>query len=251
MGQQVCGFCAKHSTEDGEIFVEGGNMASRSSSRRYSVRAGINMSRINTSLDTLKAEFLSLYEEDIEGPGYEIMLNRGDILVANKKIGDDYLMKYRFCIPFSPEQFFTFLNDTENRVNWDKNIHSASIVTQDSQLKVVRTIYKKYTIISSREALLATKRYRVGEKVLEVTQSVKSSAYPEQEDPVRITMRVGGFIAEKIDPDFKGNITQVTGISQVDFKLTQVVSKMFRKISSTAIPRYTSSLLKGMRNYKT
>lgn len=250
MGQHVCGFCTKQSSENGEVLIGGGSIVSRNSSRRSSVRAGINISHVHTSLDTLKAEFLSLYEEDIEGPGYETMLDKGGILVTNKKIGDEYIMKYRFYIPFSPEQFFTFLNDTENRANWDKNVFSASIVAQESQLKIVRTIYKKYMVISSREALLATKRYRTKGKIFEVTQSVKSPAYPEQEDPVRITMRIGGFLAEGMVPDVNGNMTKVTGISQIDFKLAQTVSNLFRKISSTAIPGYTSSLLRGMKNYK-
>jgi len=247
MGQNICTSCLNRPAENGEIKLE---QSSSTPLISPNAAAGVNVvetqRKLNEALDTFK----ELLEEGIDGTDCEVIVDESFCKVSAKELEKGYVIKYKFFMQHSREEFFDFMAHTENRHTWDKNVKFSKRLAEFEGIGIIHTVYKGQMGASAREAVVATKKHEYGKGVIDFSTSVETEEVPENGDHVRVAVHTGGYYVEPIPTDEQGNITMVMGVSYVDLKIPKYLEKMAKKFSCKTMPTFAKNLVKALDKHK-
>lgn len=106
-----CYSCMKNQPETGEVSLN----ASLPNHEDKSEISGFKIHVIREKLEIAKQEFLTMYNEGLDGGACTVEIDKPDCKVSGKETDKGYVLKYQFKIPYTQAQFFELVGDSEKR----------------------------------------------------------------------------------------------------------------------------------------
>jgi len=227
---------------------------------RESSTAQSNSSFGSTSKDTeyllrlIESASLTFYnhlKQPLQEEGMEEMVNKEGFRIFASDLPEGYFIKASWKMPFTAEEFLDFIQNTELRRTWDKNIERMEVISEPlPEIVVSYTKFKKLLVMSPRDCVLASKILKIHNGVLMVNTSCEHSDYPECKDPIRAKIDVGGYYIEPIEEDEEGNKSKVVNITIGNFG-GSVPKAMVKKVTANSIPKHIKTIHAELKKHLT
>ncbi|CAG9326045.1 unnamed protein product [Blepharisma stoltei] len=211
---------------------------------------GFNLAHVNEKLEEAEKEYLEMIREGLDGGNCIVEIDKPDVKVSGKETEKGYVVKYQFCMPFTPDEFFNLVDFPAKKAKWDSSVKLSEEVMKTDNFSAVHTIYKGAFPISARDVLLVCRKFKDGKNWCDLSTSVESENYPVDKDVVRMQIFAGGYYLEPMEKDENGNITKVTSVSHINVGLPPAMSKAVRKFATSQIPKFGKNLIKAIEKEK-
>lgn len=176
------------------------------------------------------------------------LINKGDWKqIANKKEcrifvkkGESGLtcVKGETYFPFDAEKIIEYIKRADIRAEYDKHTETAHIITEyEHRTFLAYAKIKRILVVASRDITFATQLITSEEEqtMYTPTYSVDLPDYPEQNDPIRASLPIGGWVIKKTDDggshivyanelDLKGNLPAFMIEKTADIQISVVTA---------------------------
>jgi START domain len=209
----------------------------------------IEKPKINIDSDPnllIKFEFLEIYNKPIQ-ENCEKIIDKEGFLVYGQDIKEGFLIKAQWQSKHEPKKILEYMQMTEHRKKWDKNIELIEQVPgKSSDEFFTYAKYKKMIALSQRDMVIVSNIIETTDGIMIVSKSCNHIKYPEQEDFTRIKIFLGGyyFLYSNNFP-YK---TKVFTLTKANFggSIPQVIIK---KATALAFPKLYQGMEKCMDEY--
>jgi len=190
-------------------------------------------------VEAASLEFLNHLSEE---EALEHVVSKNGVSVYSGDSADGYIIKAVWKVPFSPQEFISFVRNTQHRKNWDKKIEEIKVVEEPlPDLKIIYSKYKKMMMVSQRDAVTVNKSLYMNKGSLLVGTSCEHPSCPPSKDVIRAKIDVSGYYAEPIEPDSEGNTTKVVNLIIGSFG-GKLPKKMIKKVMASSLPKFAQTL---------
>lgn len=194
-------------------------------------------------IENASIEFLSHIRCQFEEEGFNELLKKDKIRVLTKDCENGYTLKSEYFLQCTAEQFIELLKDVKSRKMWDENIEKIEVVlTLPEETSVVYIKYKKFLIISSRDAVVVSRIMRAHKGIAYISTSCEHEDYPENEGTVRARVETAGYY---IEPQENGRC-RVVGFSIGDAG-GNLPKNIVKTVAASALPKFIASVEKAIK----
>ena len=195
-----------------------------------------------TSIETKAEHFCDVITAPVEDdPELELVVNKDGCKVFSKTISEGFVLRSEWPIKFPPQVYLDFLCNMELRKSWDKNIAEMCLVEQiNPEISITYQSYKKILTMSPRDLVLACKRFKNDQALVDVCSSIDFPACPLKPDHVRATIFLGGYY---VVPTSEGSL--VTSYTEGSFGGV-IPRALVKKFSATNIPTFVKTVSQAL-----
>jgi START domain len=209
---------------------------------------GFSYEQISKNIQPTIENFLNLVKQGIKD--YDVIIDKENCKVYSKEAPEGYILKYTWNIPYTQDEFMNFMDKSEMRQLWDKNIEFIKIIGRYTPNEaIVNTRYKKYLAFDMRETLAFTKTLKLDGNPCSITFTIESDNFPVPDKVVRVKLFTAGVYTETIPPDQFGNTTKITCLSHMDVGLPRAMNNMARKFAGASVPPITQKIVTEMKKH--
>ena len=154
-------------------------------------------------------------------------------------------MKSEYFINCTANQFIDLMTDINHRKEWDENIEKIELVLSlPEDTTVVYIKYKKFLMVSSRDAILVNRIMRAHNGLVFVSSSCELDEYPVTNEAVRAVIETSGYYLEPHEKALK-----VIGFT-VGNAGGNLPKAFVKTAAASALPKFIASVEKTIKNKK-
>jgi hypothetical protein len=163
---------------------------------------------------------------------WELMVNQPTVKI-HKNPAKDNCFRIEFELESSPETSFDLISDISRRPIWDEMCETGKILQKVNETtNIIYVKMKPIWPVASRDAVLFSHYRRLPDgRLLNVTKSLDSSVYPEEQGIVRMDAGIAGQICSLTS----SNTTRVIQIADGDLK-GWIPKSVLKFVATTALP---------------
>ena len=255
MGQSISRFCTECFQEEEDTSIPLLDTSSRIVSTSESLTQSKAESKVEENhpkqeyffkiIENASIEFLSHIRCSFEEEGFTEVLKKGNIRVLSKDCESGYVMKSEYILNCAPSEFIDLLLDIKHRKLWDENVEKIELILalpEDTTVTYIK--YKKFLMISSRDAVLVNRVMSAHNGLVFISASCELEEYPVQDSAVRAFVEVSGYYLEPMEKKSK-----VIGFTVGDAG-GNIPKAFVKTATASALPKFIASLEKTIKSKK-
>lgn len=197
------------------------------------------------TIENATIEFLSHIRCPFEEEGFVEILKKDKIRVHSKECESGYMMKSEFIVNCNANQFIELMQDIKHRTLWDDNVEEIQLIStlpEDTTVTYIK--YKKFLVVSSRDAVLVNRVMRAHHGMVFVSSSCELPNYPVTTAAIRAFVDTAGYYIEPFE-----NKVKIVNFSVGDAG-GNIPKSFVKTAAASALPKFIASVEKAIKNKK-